>query len=70
MSTQLSQRFVTVTEAAGIVGVTPARIRQMIESGQVRAQQIPPQPRGRWLIPVAEVRRVARQDRRPGRPSR
>jgi excisionase family DNA binding protein len=54
--------LVTTKEAAQILGVTPARIRQLIKAGRLIAEK-----RGRdHLIEEPEVQRFKRQGRRSG----
>lgn len=50
----------TLTEAAAILGVTPATLRQQIANGKLRAIK-----RGRdWWVTPKEVERYARENRR------
>ena len=46
-------------EAAHILGVSDARVRQLIAAGDVRARQIA----GRWLVDVASLRSAPRRGR-------
>jgi excisionase family DNA binding protein len=54
MSTLLN-RYVTVAEAAEIIGVTAGRIRQRLVSGTIRATRIHGKA---WLIPRREAERL------------
>ena len=50
----------TLTEAATILGVTPATLRQQIAKGKLKARKI-----GRdWWVTPKEVERYARENRR------
>src|SRR5450759_22335 len=42
-----------VAEAAGRLGVSETRVRQLLGSGELRARQV----QGLWLIPVEEIER-------------
>jgi excisionase family DNA binding protein len=54
---------ITTTAAAARLGVTPRRVRALIDDGRLPATRI-----GRdWLIDVADLARVA--DRKPGWPA-
>lgn len=55
--------YMNVKEAASLVGVTDARIRQMLLSKELRGIKA---AQSLWLIPVSEVERLANQSRRPG----
>jgi excisionase family DNA binding protein len=59
--------LITTKSAAEILGVTPVRVRQLIQQGQLLAQK-----QGRdHLLNKEEVQRFNRQGRRPsGRPSK
>lgn len=51
----------TLTEAAAIIGVTAATLRQQIANGKLRATK-----RGRdWWVTKGEVERYGRESRRP-----
>ena len=51
----------TLTEAAAIIGVTAATLRQQIANGKRRATK-----RGRdWWVTKGEVERYGRESRRP-----
>jgi len=55
----------TVAAAAAVVGVSPGRIRQLIDSGELAAEKV-----GRdWVLRRSVVERFAAKDRPgPGRP--
>jgi excisionase family DNA binding protein len=57
--------FVTVAEAAKIIGLSGVRLRALIASGELPAEKL-----GRdWAIRRSAAERFARKDRRgPGRP--
>lgn len=60
MSRVLSERvvFVTVPEAAEIIGVTEGRVRQLLKSGDLDGQKL-----GRdWVVPKGEADRFAALD--------
>ena len=65
----INDKFLTISQAAEEIGVTAGRVRQMICWGEIQGEQIPPEPRkGRWLIPLSEVKRVAAVKPTTGRP--
>lgn len=50
----------TLTDAAAILGVTAATLRQQIANGKLRARKV-----GRdWQVPPREVERYGRESRR------
>jgi len=50
----------TISEAAGSLGVTPATLRQQVANHKLRAEK-----RGRdWWVTAAEVERYRRENRR------
>jgi excisionase family DNA binding protein len=49
---------VTVNEAAGALGVSPASIRRSIREGELRSIRF----RDRVLVPVVEMQRVIQQE--------
>ena len=58
--------MMSVAEAAGELGVTPARVRAMLAGGQLDGEKI-----GRaWAVSGASVRRRKREGAHPGRPSK
>ena len=64
---QLTGDFLTVPQAAARIGVTAGRVRQMLVDGEITGQQVPDQTNGRWLIPMAEATRVAKNVPTTGR---
>lgn len=57
--------YVTVTQAAKIVGVTPGRIRQMLANGAMHGEKFD----GRmWVVPVSEAERLRDTTTTVGRP--
>lgn len=62
---QLSADYLPITEAAKRLGVTTARVKQLIAAGTLR-NCLPPGPLVRcWLIPKAEIARHKRK--KPGK---
>jgi len=55
--------YSTVREAASRVGVTDARVRQLIISKQLKATKL---GENMWLIKDSDVDRIANQERRKG----
>jgi excisionase family DNA binding protein len=56
--------MIGTSEAARRLGVSPRRVAAMIEQGVLRAQKI-----GKtWVIDETEVAKVAKAERKPGRP--
>lgn len=64
----IQDKWLTVTQAATMIGVTAGRVRQLIMAGEVRAEQIPAKENGRWLVPLSEAKRVAELQPVTGRP--
>lgn len=56
--------WVSVPEAARILGVSDRQARKLAEAGQVRAQRVG----GRWVVDAAALEAGRDQLRRPGRP--
>lgn len=54
----------TVKQAAKALGVTPSRVYAMIESGRLPAEKFARV----WMVDRADVDRLAREERKPGRP--
>lgn len=59
-----SMDYMSVTEAANLLGVTDRRVRAMITDGLLEAHRVG----GRWLMTGSEVARTKSVRRRPGRP--
>jgi len=60
----IAMNYLSVPEAAAIIGVTDRRVRAMIANGLLAAERIG----GRWLLPDTQVDRMAAAPRKPGRP--
>ncbi len=57
--------YVTTRDAAGRLGVTVRRVQAMLQSGRLKGRKV-----GRdWMVDRKDLARVARMDRRPGRPA-
>lgn len=60
--------MVTVTQAATIIGVSGARVRQLIAEGKLKAKPINSRL---YLLEVKDVKRFAAKPRKgPGRPKK
>ena len=64
----LQDDYLTVPQAAAIIGVTPGRVRQMLREGELIGEQVPAQENGRWLITPKEAARLAKKKPTTGRP--
>lgn len=53
-----------VAEAAGVLGVSAERVRQLIKAGRLDARQVS----GRWLVDPGSADRLAHRQRHAGRP--
>ncbi len=61
----VEEQFVTTQEAAARLGVSDARVRQMVLSGVIEKSK----KFGRSnMIPESEVKRLEKRNRKPGRP--
>lgn len=49
------KKHLTVSEAAVILGIHPASVRERLRTGSLKGEQIHPRL---WLIPAAEVERA------------
>ncbi len=58
--------FIDTTEAAKILGVNQSRIRQLIRSGELKAEQKTARGLPYWLLRRTDVEEFARIPRRPG----
>ena len=58
------QGFITVKEAAALIGVVGQRIRQMAAAGEIKAVKVA----GVWLIDAKDARRVAKKPSDIGKP--
>ena len=63
MATHSFSDWITAVEAAGIIGVTPGRVRQLARAKEIKA--IPINNR-MSLYHLKDVRRVAKTPRKPG----
>jgi excisionase family DNA binding protein len=68
MSIVITDDYLTIPQAAGLIGVTPGRVRQMVLSGEIVGEQVPPRQNSRWLIRRSEVDRIASIQQSVGRP--
>jgi excisionase family DNA binding protein len=61
-----NERLLTAKEASRVLGVTDARIRQLLLRGLISGHKV-----GNlvWLIPESEILRYQKDRRKPGRPS-
>ena len=60
----LTSKFISVTEASDISGLTPGYIRRLLRQGRIEGVRV-----GRdWLTTEEAVRDYLSQERRPGRP--
>ena len=58
-----SSMMIGTTDAAKRLGISPMRVRQLVEAGRLPAQKI-----GRtWVVDERDLERV--RDRKPGRPA-
>ena len=66
MSTMLEtkERYYSVREAASRLGVSKRRVYQLIRSRNIRTETVA----NVLLVPEAELQRLEREERRPGRP--
>ena len=56
--------MISLRQVAESWGVTPSRVRQMIDRGEMAAEK----HRGCWFVEEAEAERAMRARRPPGRP--
>lgn len=61
----LNLDLVTTKEAADIIGVTDARVRQMRKEEKIKAVKIDNRT---WMIPLSEAQRLAENPPKTGRP--
>jgi excisionase family DNA binding protein len=62
--------YLTTKQAAARLGVSDARIRQMIGEGIIQHSDQPGGPGSVLLIPEAEVSRLESTERKVGRPAK
>ena len=60
--------FYNIATAARMIGITGARLRQMLLDGTARGHKLGDQARGKWAIPEAEVTRLQSLPQTRGRP--
>lgn len=58
--------WITVSEAAVILGIGEQRVRDLINAGRLKAEKVGEGRRGYWLIRPEDLKEVA--NRKPGRP--
>lgn len=58
-------QYVTVPEAAKLIGITPGRLCQMLRAGDAKGYKAGPRA---WLMPKSEVRRLKNKPQTTGRP--
>jgi excisionase family DNA binding protein len=63
MSSVVNGQYKTVTEAADILGLTVQRVRQLINSSQLKAEAVHERL---WIIPTKELERFRKQKRPSG----
>jgi hypothetical protein len=56
--------LLSIPDAAGVLGISPARVRALVVAGQLPAEKIS----NRWLLDAAAVERRQHEDPRRGRP--
>lgn len=65
MSTVAFDNYVSVPEAAEIIGCTTGRVHQLRDEGEITGEKV----NGRaWLLLKADVEKVAKKKRTTGRP--
>ena len=57
--------FMSVNDAAVVIGCTAGRIRQLLLAGDMLGEKLNERA---WIIPKSEVQRFKKKPRRPGRP--
>ena len=55
--------FVSVADAAGIIGCTVGRIRQLLAEGRIKGQKLNERA---WAVDSRSAREYAKSDRTPG----
>lgn len=60
-----NRRFVSVTEAANIIGCTGGRVRQLLIAGELNGEKLHPRA---WAIKLADVQKYAKAPAKRGRP--
>lgn len=62
-TTMIANEFYTVSEAAEILGLTGARVRQLIASGQLNAEKFRDMM---WMIPAKSLEKFRKSERPTG----
>jgi excisionase family DNA binding protein len=62
---QEKERLLTAKEASRLLGVSDARIRQLLLEGLISGHKVSNLV---WLIPESEILRYQKDRRKPGRP--
>jgi excisionase family DNA binding protein len=60
-----ASNYLTVSQAADYLGLTPVRVRQFCQQGRIGEKV-----GNFWLIPRGELRRFSRKSRTPGNPNK
>ena len=55
--------FISVADAAEIIGVTMGRVRQLLQCGQIKGQHLTPRA---WAVDRRSAEKYARTERQPG----
>ena len=61
----MGEELVSVNEASAVLGISPRRIRALLQRGQLRGALAHPRF---YLLKRADVEAFAKRDRPPGRP--
>lgn len=65
MSVLSTSNWLTVAEAAQLLGVTDSRVRQLLISGELPGEKFG----STWAIKKADVTRFSKIERKPGNPN-
>lgn len=69
MSTmQISFDAVSVTDAAGIIGCTTGRVRQLLIEGGIRGKKLGKKPNAPWVVSRVDAEKLAKNPADTGRP--
>lgn len=61
----LEKKWLTATEAAGVIGCTSGRVRTMCKNGLLSAVKVGPRA---WMVEKNSAEKVARNPAKTGRP--